>query len=120
MLRPFFRRLFNSLPDVGEQGIDVGVGKPVEDGVGLPSTDHLDARDRSKPLLETGCCCVGTAGVRKPRTVFEEPHPWAREIPQLRGQLAGLLAAVGKLIGEARVEKHHGIAHARAVHRSSP
>ena len=53
---------------------------------------------------------VGVARVGEPGVVFQQTHPGRGYEAHLGGELAGLLAAVGELVGEGPVEEDHRLA----------
>ncbi len=58
---------------------------------------------------------VGVGGVAQPGAVLEHADPGGGEEAHLRGELAGLLAAVVEVLGEGGVEEDDGLADGHAV-----
>ena len=58
---------------------------------------------------------VGVVGVLEPGIVLQDADPGRGQVAHLRGQLAGLLAAVVEVFGQGLVEEDDGFAYRHAV-----
>lgn len=96
-----------------------GFRHPEKNRIGLDRIEDLDLGYGAQEVFEKLGAAAGMGGPLEPSARGEHFPPRRGEETHFRGELAGLLAAVGKLLGEGGVKEENHFAAADARFRSA-